>query len=895
MEHQRPNPDRLLERIQHTSQQAQRGRLKVFFGAAAGVGKTYAMLQAAQQRHAEGIEVLVGYIETHGRAETDALLVGLPQLPALQVEYRGTTLREFDLDAALARKPSLILVDELAHSNPPNSRHAKRWQDIDELLHAGIDVYTTVNVQHLASLNDLVAQVTGVIVRETVPDAVLESADEVELIDLPPDELLGRLNEGKIYIASQAAQAARNFFRKGNLIALRELALRRTADRVDAQMQRYRSDHAIPTTWPTRERLLVGVGPSPLSERLVRATRRMATDLRAEWIVAYVETPKQLRLSEADRDRVTATLRLAESLGAQIVTLGGINPGEEILRYARQRNVSKIVVGKPAQPRWRELLFGSIVDQLIRQSGEIDVYVISGEHDDTYSAQAQPSQQSKPAKINYVKSIGIIGLCTIVAQGIFPHLELSNLIMLYLLGVTWVAARYGRGPAICASLLSVAAFDFFFVQPYLTFAVSDVQYLLTFLVMLVVALTISTLTVQIQAQAETARQRERRTAALYAMTREFASIRGLDNLLQTAVQHISSVFEGQAAILLPNAKGQVRAIVGQQAGFINDQRELITAQWVYDHQQKAGMHSDTLPSAQAMYLPLVATRGIVGVLALQPEQPRRLLDPSHGHLLETFANQTTVAIERAHLAEEAQAASVQIETERMRNSLLSSVSHDLRTPLAAISGAASTLLDQNNQFDQQVQHELIQMIADEGERLNRLLSNLLDMTRLEAGAVQVHKEWQALEEVIGTALARLSPQIDQRALSIDVPEQTFVPFDSVLIEQVLVNLLENCLKYTPSSSPIEIRAIQQVAMIEVQIADHGPGIPASALETIFEKFVRLQTNRSASSGVGLGLTICRGIIEAHGGTIWAENRPAGGTIFAFTLPIDGQPPQIHEE
>ncbi|GAA5528951.1 sensor histidine kinase KdpD [Herpetosiphon gulosus] len=895
MEHQRPNPDQLLERIQSANQQAQRGRLKVFFGAAAGVGKTYAMLQAAQQRRAEGIDVLVGYIETHGRAETDALLVGLPQLPALQVEYRGTNLREFDLDAALERKPSLILVDELAHSNAPNLRHAKRWQDINELLHAGIDVYTTVNVQHLESLNDVVAQVTGVIVRETVPDAVLESADEVELIDLPPDELLGRLNEGKIYIASQAAQAARNFFRKGNLIALRELALRRTADRVDAQMQRYRHDHAIPTTWPTRERLLVGVGPSPLSERLVRATRRMANDLKAEWLVVYVETPKHLRLSDADRDRVTATLRLAESLGAQIVTLGGINPGEEMLRYARQRNVSKIVVGKPAQPRWRELLFGSIVDQLIRQSGEIDVYVISGEHDDTHKPKAKPSLQTRSPKINYVKSSGVVLICTALSHAIFPHLELSNLIMVYLLGVTWVAARYGRGPAISASILSVAAFDFFFVQPYLTFAVSDVQYILTFIVMLIVALTISTLTVQIQAQAETARQRERRTAALYAMTREFASIRGLDNLLQTAAQHISSVFEGQTAILLPNPKGQLRPIVGQQWPFISDQRELITAQWVYDHQQKAGMHSDTLPSAQAMYLPLIATRGIVGVLALQPEQPRRLLDPSHVHLLETFANQTTVAIERAHLAEEAQAASVQIETERMRNSLLSSVSHDLRTPLAAISGAASTLLDQTNQLDQHIQHELIQTIADEGQRLNRLLSNLLDMTRLEAGAVQVHKEWQSLEEVLGTALARLAPHIDQRSISIELPNQAFVPFDSILIEQVLVNLLENSLKYTPSSSPIEIRALERVGLIEVQIADHGPGIPTSALETIFEKFFRVQAKRSASSGVGLGLTICRGIIEAHGGTIWAENRPEGGAIFAFTLPIEGQPPQIRGE
>jgi len=498
--------------VQAEEAQQARGKLKIFFGASAGVGKTFAMLQAAQGRKAEGVDVVVGYVETHGRAETDALLHGLEILPAKFVEYRNAKLREFDLDAALQRRPTLLLVDELAHTNAPGCRHAKRWQDVAELLDAGINVYTTVNVQHLESLNDVVAQITNIIVRETVPDRILEQADEVELVDLPPDELLQRLHEGKVYVPEQAAHASANFFRKGNLIALRELALRRTADRVDEQMQRYMQDHAISTTWPTHERLLVCVSPSPLSARLVRATRRMANRLRAAWLVVYVETPADARLSDSARERILQTLRLAEKLGAETAMLYGASISEEIIRYARQRNVSKIVVGKPLRSRWRDLLFGSVVDDLVRANAEIDVYVISGEQEPVTPPVRQPVQLTS-SWVAYLKGIGIVAVCTLLSNVITPHLELANLIMLYLLGVMFVALRYGRGPSIVASLLSVAAFDFFFVQPYLTFAVADVQYLVTFGVMLIVAIVISTLTVQIRTQADVARQRERRTAA----------------------------------------------------------------------------------------------------------------------------------------------------------------------------------------------------------------------------------------------------------------------------------------------------------------------------------------------------------------------------------------------
>ena len=895
MSDQRPNPDLLLARVQAEEAQQARGKLKIFLGATAGVGKTFAMLQAAHDRKAECVDVVAGYVETHGRTETDALLQGLEILPAKFVAYRGAQLREFDLDGALQRRPTLLLVDELAHTNAPGSRHAKRWQDVEELLDAGINVYTTVNVQHLESLNDVVAQITAVVIRETVPDHILEQADEVELIDLPPDELLQRLREGKVYVPEQAAHASANFFRKGNLIALRELALRRTADRVDEQMQRYRQDHAIPTTWPTNERLLVCVSPSPLSVRLVRKTRRMATQLHAAWLVVYVETPAHVRLSDRDRERLIQTLRLAEKLGAETVTLTGPDVSEELVRYARQRNVTKIVVGKPARARWRELLFGSVVDELVRKSGTVDVYVISGEHDEPDRPTRSTLPISSPWSA-YLQSSFIVLLCTLLAALIAGRLELSNMVMLYLLGVTFVAYRYGRGPSVLASILSVAAFDFFFVQPYLTFAVSDVEYILTFIVMLIVALVISTLTVQVRAQATAAQQRERRTATLYAMTRDLASTRGLDNLLRVAIHHISDVFESETMILLPNAQGQLQAPDKPIFSGADEGRELGAAQWVYDHKQMAGLNTDTLPSAGALYLPLVATRGTVGVLAVRPGDPRRLLPPDQLHLLETFANGISLAIERARLADEAQNATVQVETERLRNSLLSSVSHDLRTPLASITGAATTLLQANGALTTVTRHELTATIVEESERLNRLLTNLLDMTRLEAGAVQVNKEWQPLEEVIGTALARMDGQLKTHPVIVHLPSDLpLVPLDSVLIEQVLINLLENAVKYTPAQSQIEISAAQNGDTVVVNVADHGPGLADEEKQRVFDKFYCISPNHT-HNGSGLGLTICRGIIQAHGGQIWIQNRSDGpGAVFIFTLPLDGEPPILEAE
>ena len=893
MEDRRPDPDVLLKRVQAAEAEQARGKLKVFFGATAGVGKTYAMLQAAHEQRREGVDVVIGWVETHGRVETEALLGGLTILPPRLVEHRGTTLREFDLDAAVARHPQIILMDELAHTNAPSSRHPKRWQDVKELLKAGINVYTTVNVQHLECLNDVVAQITGVRVSETVPDSVLEQADDVELIDLPPDDLLQRLKDGKVYMPEQAQHAIQNFFRKGNLIALRELALRRTAERVDQQMEVYRRDHAVVRTWPAAETIMVCVNMKPRGPRLVRAARTMATGLHAKWIAVYVQTPRHLRMPQCDRDRVNQTLRLAELLGAETAVLSGANVTQELLSYARTRNVAKILVGKPVRARWKEWVFGSVVAELVQQSGETDIYVITGEAGESRPLAAQSVKPSREWS-SYGLSIAGVGLSTGVAWLMFPYFGLANLIMMYLLGVVLVASRYGRGPSVFASVLSVAAFDFFFVPPYLSFAVSDIQYLLTFAVMLVVALTISGLAVRTKQQAELARQQERRTAVLYALSRDLATHRGTSLLTQLAAKHLRDVFDGQVAMFLADADKRVQLQRGEQLHFEFDPKESGVAQWVFEHNERAGLGTDTLAGASALYLPLVGSAGPIGVVAVRPAESSRLLDPDQLLLLESLVNQVALAIERTRLSEEAQQAHVRVETERMRNAILSSVSHDLRTPLATITGAASSMLDEQGHIDHAARLELARSIYREADRLDRLLKNLLDMMRIEAGAVQLNKEWHPVDEVVGAALARLEGRLRDHTVNTAFPaDLPLVLVDGVLLEQVMVNLVENAVKYASSGSEIDLSASASDHEVVVEVADRGSGIPIGEEARIFDKFYRAKPAREG--GVGLGLTICRGIIEAHGGRIWAENRRGGGAVFRFAIPLLERQPSVESE
>jgi two-component system sensor histidine kinase KdpD len=905
----RPDPDALLARVEREENQKRRGRLKIFFGAAAGVGKTYAMLLAAQAKRLENIDVAVGLVETHERQETVAVLQGLELLSPKLVKHRGTVQREFDLDGTLKRRPTLVLVDELAHSNAVGCRHPKRWQDVEELLAAGIDVYSTLNVQHLESLNDDVSQVTGVQVKETVPDTVFDLADEVELIDLPPDELLLRLKEGKVYVPQQAERAMLSFFRKGNLIALRELSLRLTADRVDAQMQDYRDDHAIHDVWPVGDRVLVCMGPNPIAERLIRAAKRLATSLHAQWIVAYVETPELQRLSAERRDEVLRLLRFAEQLGAETVTLSGPDMSNEILNFAKSRNVTKIVLGKPSRRGWKRWLLGSIVDTLITEAHNINVYLLGSPRGEDVSAQKTPKSVSRlkslrpsypwgRAKRRWLNggwALVMTSVTTVLAWLMSGKFESANLVMVYLLGVVFVAARFGREASVLTSVLSVAAFDFLFVKPIYTFAVADAQYLVTFVIMLLVGLIISHLTSNMRSQAKVASHRERRANVLYALSEDLATSRSIAETARIAARHIQDEFGGNSVLLFPVGDGQIVYPSDPPVPESLRATDLGVAQWVFDHAQIAGQGTDTLPGASAVFFPLSGFRGVIGVLALRAVNLRRVFLPEQRRLLDTFISQIAQTIERVRFADEAQQTQLRIESETLRNSLLSAISHDLRTPLASIVGAASTLVEEDVLLTALDRQELSLTIYDEALRMSNLANNILDMARIDGGQASLNRQWYPLDEIIGGALTRMHKRLKARSVNTKLPDGLcMVRLDAVLIEQVLINLLENACKYTPAGSPIDITADFSAHMLKVTIADHGPGIPPGTEEKLFDKFYQVH-REGTQSGVGLGLAICKAIVIAHGGVMGAINRQGGGAQFFFLLPVDEAAPQVIEE
>ncbi len=897
MTDQRPDPDKLLERVQIEEQKAQRGKLKIFFGACAGVGKTFAMLSAARTLKQKGVDVVVGLVETHKRAETAELLNGLDSLLTKSLEYRGKSFTEFDLDAALQRNPAVILVDELAHTNMTGSRHAKRWQDVHELIEAGIDVYTTVNVQHLESLNDIVGQITGVRVWETIPDKVFDNADEVTVVDLPPDELLQRLKEGKVYLAQQVQQATQNFFRKGNLIALRELALRRTADRVDAQMREYREDKSIRGMWQAKERLLVCVGPGPDGEKLVRSAARLAASLRADWIAIYVETPQLQRLAKQTRDQILKTLRLAQELGAETTTLAGQDIAFSLLGYARSRNVSKLVIGKTSRRGWRLRLTVPLAERLTVLAGDVDIYVVGYEAqsrraraDEVMDYQSLEPEHKRKARLHgYLIAAAVCAFTTAVTTPLARHLDLTNIIMLYLLSVVLVAFRFGRGPGILSSVLSVAAFDFIFVPPRLTFAVADVQYLLTFAVMLAVALVISNLASDMRYQARIATLRERRARALYEMGRELGGALQAEQVVEIANRHLQGIFQANTAILLPTLEEKI-VMPPPPAGMAAHDMVLdgAIAQWVFDHQQAAGFGTDTLSGSPTYYLPLKAPVRTRGVLALAPSNPQLIFVPEQHRLLETFAAQIGLGLERVHFVEVAQDATVRIESERLRNSLLSAISHDLRTPLTALVGLSSTLAGDRN-LPEHSRRELAAAVHEEAMRMSGLVNNLLDMARLQAGNVRLNQQWQPLEEVVGSALKAREQFLSGHQVRVALPDDLpLVEFDAVLIERVLCNLIENAAKYTPQGSEIKIAAGTNGSEIQISVTDNGPGMLPGDEEAVFEKFTRGQ-RESTTLGVGLGLAICRAIVDAHKGRIWAENIATGGARFVFTIPLSSPP------
>ncbi len=894
MPSQRPDPDQLLVHVKAEEAKARRGRLRIFFGATAGVGKTYAMLEAARAARANGVDVAIGYVEPHGRVETERLMDGLEQVPTLAVRYRDIVRQEFNLDAALARHPVTLIVDELAHSNlsggDPPPRHPKRWQDIEELLDAGIDVWTTVNVQHLESLNDVIAQITGVKQRETLPDRIFDEAHEVELIDLPPDDLLARLGAGKIYRGQDAVTATDRFFRRPNLLALRELALRRMTDRLEVASRAARAPDDQSRDWLARDRVLVATGPDPQSEHTIRSGKRLADALNAEWTVVYVETPALLRLSEKERDRRVALLRLAESLGAETVTLGGPSAVNALLEYASTRRFTRVVLGAPKRRGWRAWVRPSAATELALRARDFDVITIAA-RGQSIAPRAPPGERSQPIRWSrYFAALAITAACTGLAQLMFPYLELSNLVMVYLLGVTATGLRFGRGPSVLSAVLNVAAFDFFFVPPRFTFAVSDVQYVVTFGVMLTIALVIATLMANVRQQTRVAGARERRTALLYRMSRELAVTRGTADMARIAVKHVAEGFQCAAVLLLPDLSGRLHLPRDPQVEGSYRGSDVAVAQWVFDHGRRAGFGSDTLPATPALYLPLGDSQRLLGVLAVLPHNRRLVLLPEQLHLLETFAGQIGLAIEREKLASQAEAARVASQSESLRSTLLASISHDLRTPLAVMAGAGSALAQHGSALDEKTRQTLAHTIESRAREMSELISNVLDLTRFESGAPTLRRDWEAVDDLSAVALDRLKERLADHPVDLKLSDELPPVFvDATLVVQLLANLFDNFAKYTPAGSRATVTAVPEGAFLRVIVDDNGPGLPSGDPARLFDKFQR-GDGEGVIAGVGLGLAVCRAIAQAHGGDIHATKRPGGGARFEFTLPTAGPTP-----
>jgi two-component system, OmpR family, sensor histidine kinase KdpD len=881
----RPSPEALLKEASRES----RGRLKIFLGAAPGVGKTYAMLSQGRQRRLDGVDVVIGVAETHGRVETDLLTKGFETIPKKRAPYRGQVLAEMDLDAILQRKPQLVLVDELAHTNAPGSRHPKRYLDVEEVLAAGIDVYSTLNVQHIESLTDVVAKITHVQVRETVPDSILDRADEVEVVDLTPEDLIQRLREGKVYVPELAVHAIRNYFTAGNLTALREIALRRTAQRVDEQMVDYMRAHAIQGPWEASERILVCVNESPGSVGLVRYARRLADRLRASWTTIHVETGVSQRLSDTERDRIAEALRLAERLGGQAVTIPASDAVQGLVAYARENNFTHLVIAKSRRTRWSEVFLGSVTARLIRNAGAISVHVIAPAAlpvtDPRPRAAARvPERRFTPR--DYVETTAMVVAALLLGEVLKQFLAVSNIALVFLTAILASAIAYGLWTAVFACALSLLAYNFFFIPPLYTFTIGEPENVVNLFFFGFAAVVVSNLTARVRAQAVVARNRARTTEDLYQFSRKLAGVVTLDDLLWATAFQIASMLKLRVVILLPE-HDTVEVRTGYPPEDVLDEADLAAAKWVWAHGQPAGRGSDTLPGAKRLFLPMRTGRGVVGVVGLDNDQRGPLLSPDQRRLYDALADQAALAIERVHLAEDVDRARIAAAAEKLRSNLLTSISHDLRTPLASILGSATALKDRDSHLDEGGRRQLVETIQEESERLNRFISDLLNMTRLEAGAIQPHCEAVDIGDIVGSALRRAATILAGHRIETDIrSDLPMAKIDPVLFEQVLFNLLDNAAKYAPPGTTIRIHAMRADGALELTVADEGQGVPEGDLERIFDKFYRVHAADRQRAGTGLGLAICRGFMEAMAGTIVARNRSAGtGAIFALTLPI----------
>ncbi len=881
MKKPRPDPEALLQSAKEEDLRAKRGKLKIYLGAAPGVGKTYSMLEDAIAKREKGLDIIVGIVESHGRKEIEFFLKKFEILPRQNVEYHGQTLSEFDLDATLKRNPHTILIDEMAHTNVPGLRHNKRWQDIKEILDRGINVYTTLNVQHIESLNDIVTQIIHTRVNETVPNSMLEIADSVELVDLPPEDLLKRMQEGKVYIPQQAELAVEHFFRQGNLSALRELALRITAERVGEQVLSYRKGKGIKSIWATKEKLLVCISSSKNATKLIRATRRMASSLQAEWIAVHVD----IGGSEQNRSRAINNLRLAEQLGAETKILYGMNATSEIIHICRELNVTKIIVGKRKHRWWEKIFLRNLTDNLIKSSDEIDIYMINDDSQESKPSKYayEPSEKKFPWKA-YAFSLGILGLATAINLLFSTYFQTTTIILVYIVTVTIVALLGKSGPSILASVLSVIAYAYFFTHHENGFLIANTQLFFTLFIILLVTQIISQLTIMMKKQTNAARLLERRSSTLHALSRQLASSRGVNKLLDIAVNYMANIFNSEVLALLA-IEGHLEVKAGHGTKLILNAKDYSVAQWVYDLGQVAGLGTDTLPFSDAIYVPLISSQQPIGVLRIKPKDNTMLFTPEQSHLLESCANQVALAIEVDRLHEQHKQLELESKTDRIRAALLEAVSHDIRTPLVAAIGSASTLMELSNDLNKNQIKKLSQDIILELEQLNRLIHNFLQITYLDDNAVKLQKELFPLSDVIAAALKISYTKSGKKHINIFLPHDLpKIPLDKTLIEEVFVNLIDNAMKFTPAESAINIKADRDNQYVVISIEDNGPGIMPDEVNKLFEKFYRgrmLTTER----GLGLGLSICRAIISAHGGKIWAENRKEGGAAFRFTLPL----------
>lgn len=884
---QRPSPDALLAEAQR-EEKGRAGRLKIFVGAAPGVGKTYEMLTAARTKQKEGLDVVVGVVETHGRMETEALLAGLEVLARKSTVYANRTLHEFDIDAALQRRPSLILVDELAHTNVSGSRHPKRYQDVEELLDAGIDVYTTVNIQHIESLNDVVAQITRVRVREIVPDAILDRADAIELVDLTPEDLIQRLKEGKVYVPKQAERALRHYFSPANLTALRELALRRTAERVDEQLLEQMRARAIPGPWAAGERILVCINEDPRSAGLVRYAKRLADRLHASWTALYIESMRSLDFTEADRDRIAETLRLAERLDGEAVTIPAAarKVADDVLSYARKSNVTHIIVGKSDRSRWFEMLHGSVVHDLVRRAGNISVHVIAGEKlPEPAAARSTTADAPQPFDtIPYAGALAAVALALGFSILTEPVLGL-NVDLIFLTAVVGIAVRYGLWPSLLAAVAASLSYNFFFLPPVYTFTITDPTNVAAFLLFSALAILISRLAARGWRHTVAAQERVRVVESLYGFSRKLAGAGALDDVLWATAYQIAMMLKVRVVLLLPD-NGSIAVKAGYPPEDALDEADLAAAKWAWEKGRPAGRDSDALPGAKWLFMPMRTGRGAIGIVGISRDAAGPLLRPDQRRLLDALADQGALAIERVHLVEDIDRVNRTAETERLRSALLTSISHDLKTPLAGVIGSAGALRDLSQSFDEAAKTDLLTTIIEESERLNRFIANLLDMTRLESGAVVPNTAAHDIGEIVGSALERAGKILAGHRVEVELSsELPMVMVDAVLFEQVLFNLLDNAAKYAPPATTIRITSWRAGESVKLQIIDEGDGIPEADLERIFDKFYRARKGDQVRAGTGLGLAISRGFIEALNGTIAAANRvDRPGAVFTITLP-----------